>query len=72
MACSTPGHLASYITKSGKPIQIFNDLRTEGKVHSMVRALDIHHLLLLLPFIIHNIFRSDVDGWNAVPGQPGV
>ena len=55
---------------SNKTRQSFQHLRSEGKVHSKVRASDIRHLLLLLPFMVHDLFRSEVDAWNAVPGNP--
>ena len=68
--CRLRGLHDTLLPLSGKTTQAFQNLRSEGKVHSKVRASDIRHLLLLLPFIVHDLFRSEVDAWNAVAGNP--
>ena len=55
---------------SSKTRQTFQYLRSEGKVHSRVRASDIRHLILLLPFLVHDLFSAEIEAWNAVPGNP--
>ena len=35
-----------------------------GKTHSQIRAADLRHLLLLLPFVMDNLLRDEVDKYN--------
>ena len=43
---------------------IFSYLQTKGKPHCEMRAADCRHLLLLLPFILDNLFRDELDEYN--------
>ena len=57
------------IAVSSRTRQAFNSLQEEGKLHCRVRAADVRHLLLLLPFMVHDLFSSEVKAWNAVAGN---
>jgi len=57
------------IAVSKQTRQAFKSLNDEGKLHCRVRAADVRHLLLLLPFMVHDLFSSEVKTWNAVPGH---
>jgi hypothetical protein len=35
-----------------------------GKTHASIRAVDFNHLLLLLPFVMDNLLRDEVDKYN--------
>jgi hypothetical protein len=57
------------IAVSRQTRQSFKSLQDEGKLHCRVRAADVRHLLLLLPFMVHDLFSSEVKAWNAVAGN---
>ena len=48
------------IAVSSRTRQSFKSLQDEGKLHCRVRAADVRHLLLLLPFMVHDLFSSEV------------
>ena len=48
--------------------EISENLRSTPKLHSSVRATDVRHLLLLLPLLCHELFRSEVAQHNALYG----
>jgi len=56
------------IAVSRQTRQSFKSLQDEGKLHCRVRAADVRHLFLLLPFMVHDLFSSEVKTWNAVAG----
>ena len=35
-----------------------------GKTHTSIQAADLIHLLLLLPFVMDNLLRDEVDKYN--------
>ena len=43
---------------------IFDYLQVHGKPHTGIRAADLRHLLLLLPFVLDNLLRDEVDKYN--------
>ena len=43
---------------------IFDQLQSNGKPSTLVRAADFRHLLLLLPFVLDNLLREEVDKYN--------
>lgn len=43
---------------------LFDQLQTNGKPSSSVRAADFRHLLLLLPFVLDNLLKEEVDNYN--------
>lgn len=57
------------IAVSSRTRQAFKSLHEDGRLHCRVRAADVRHLLLLLPFMVHDLFSSEVQAWNAVPGN---
>ena len=57
------------IAVSSRTHQAFKSLQEDGGLHCRVRAADVRHLLLLLPFMVHDLFSSEVKAWNAVPGN---
>jgi hypothetical protein len=57
------------IAVSARTRQTFRSLNEDGKLHCRVRAADVRHLLLLLPFAVYDLFSSEVKAWNAVPGN---
>ena len=50
---------------------VFRQLQDKKKAARHTRACDYRHLLLLLPFILSNLFRDEVDEHNSHhSGQP--
>jgi hypothetical protein len=43
---------------------IFESLRTTGKIPGKVRAVDVRHILLLLPFLLPNLLQEEVEEYN--------
>jgi hypothetical protein len=37
-----------------------------GKPPSRVRASDMRHILLVLPFLLHDLVRPEVEGYNRL------
>ena len=57
------------IAVSWQTRQAFKSLKDEGKLHCRVRAANVRHLLLLLPFVMYDLFSFEVRAWNAVAGN---
>ena len=51
---------------------VFQQLQDKKKVARHTRACDYRHLLLLLPFILSNLFRDEVDEHNSHHSSPPV
>ena len=50
---------------------VFKQLEEKQKASRSTRACDYRHLLLLLPFILSNLFRDEVEEHNLHhPGNP--
>jgi hypothetical protein len=60
-----------YLSKTTRSTfdQLGENVRATPKLHSSIRATDIRHLLLLLPLICHDLFRSEVAQHNATAGN---
>jgi len=60
-----------YLSKTTRTAfdELGKDVRTTPKLHSSIRATDIRHLMLLLPLICHDLFRSEVAEHNSTPGN---
>ena len=43
---------------------IFDNIRTSGKPNGRVRAVDMRHILLVLPFLLHNLLEEEVEEYN--------
>ncbi len=43
---------------------IFDSIRTTDRIPSRVRAVDMRNLLLLLPFLLHNLLEEEVEEYN--------
>ncbi len=56
-ACLVP---VNYVTTN-----IFRQLEDKRKAARRTRACDYRHLLLLLPFILSNLFREEVDEYHS-------
>jgi len=69
ISCRLQGMHDTLIAVSKRTRQSFQSLYDEGKLHCRVRAADVRHLLLLLPFMVHDLFSSEVEAWNAVAGH---
>ena len=39
--------------------------KTFRKFHSRIRAVDLRHIMLLMPFIIQDLFVNEVQKWNT-------
>ena len=64
-ACLVP---VNYATSN-----VFTQLEEKQKAARNTRACDYRHLLLLLPFILSNLFRDEVEEHNSHhPGNPVV
>jgi hypothetical protein len=44
---------------------VFDSIRKTDKISSRVRAVDMQNLLLLLPFLLHNLLEEEVEGYNS-------
>ena len=49
--------------------ELGENVRATPKLHSSIRATDIRHLMLLLPLICHDLFSSEVEQHNSMPGN---
>ncbi len=56
-ACLVPVNFA--------PTNVFKQLEEKQKAARNTRACDYRHLLLLLPFILSNLFRDEVEEHNS-------
>jgi hypothetical protein len=43
---------------------IFEGLRKESKIPARVRAVDMRNILLVLPFLLHNLLEEEVEEYN--------
>ncbi len=43
---------------------VFDSIRKSSKVPGKVRAVDMRNLLLLLPFLLHNLLEEEVEEYN--------
>jgi hypothetical protein len=43
---------------------IFKALRTKGKLPGRVRAMDMRHVLLMLPFLLQGLLTEEVEVYN--------
>jgi hypothetical protein len=43
---------------------IFDSLRTTGKNPCNISTMDMLHILLLLPFLLHNLLQDEVEEYN--------
>lgn len=71
---SASGHCWSASHSSLVPIthvtaRIFQQLYSNKKPSSKIRAADFRHLLLLLPFVLDSLFRNEVDAHNRIAGH---
>jgi hypothetical protein len=44
---------------------VFKYIMDNGKHHPKVRAADMRHILLVLPFLLHDLLRPEVEAYNA-------
>ena len=44
---------------------IFESLRKESKIPARVRAVDMRNILLVLPFLLHNLLEEEVEEYNS-------
>jgi hypothetical protein len=45
---------------------VFEYLLENGKTPSRVRASDMRHILLVLPFLLHDLVRPEVEDYNRL------
>ncbi len=45
---------------------VFEYLLDNGKPHSRVRASDLRYILLVLPFLLHDLVRPEVEEYNRL------
>lgn len=45
---------------------IFKHLRSKGKLPPRVRAMDMRHVLLILPFLLHGLLTEEVEEHNRI------
>ena len=46
------------------PSPVFDSLRKTSKLPGRVRGVDMRNLLLLLPFLLHNLLEEEVEDYN--------
>ena len=53
---------------------VISQLSDKNKTSRHLRATDYRHILLVLPFILDNLFRDEVKDYNSKrkPGQPEI
>jgi hypothetical protein len=44
---------------------IFKNLRSKGKLPPKVRAMDMRHILIILPFLLEELLTDEVEEHNA-------
>jgi hypothetical protein len=44
---------------------VFDSFRRTDKISGRVRAVDMRNLLLLLPFLLHNLLEVEVEEYNS-------
>ena len=44
---------------------IFDSIRRTDKIPGRVRAVDMRNLLLVLPFLLHNLLEEEVEEYNS-------
>ena len=44
---------------------IFDSIRRTDKIPGRVRAVDMRNLLLVLPFLLHNLLEVEVEEYNS-------
>ena len=44
---------------------IFDSIRRTGRIPGNVRAVDMRNLLLVLPFLLHNLLEEEVAEYNS-------
>ncbi len=49
--------------------ELSENIRATPKLHSYVRCTDVRHLLLLMPLLCHELFRSEIALHNAQYGE---
>ena len=49
---------------SGATATAFEQLQNDGTINSKVRAVDFRHLLLVLPYVVVDLFRDEVAACN--------
>ena len=45
---------------------IFESVRKESKIPVQVRAVDMRNILLVLPFLLHNLLEEEVEEYNRI------
>ncbi len=45
---------------------VFDSIRKTNKIQCRERAVDMRNLLLLLPFLLHNLFEEEVEEYNSM------
>jgi hypothetical protein len=45
---------------------IFKHFRSKGKLPARVRAMDMRHVLLILPFLLHGLLTEEVEEYNRI------
>ncbi len=48
---------------------VFEYLLDNGKPPSRVRASDLRHILLVLPFLLHDLVRPEVEAYRLNPAE---
>ena len=44
---------------------MFKTIYDTGKPHGPMRASDMRHILLVLPYLLHDLLRPEVEAYNA-------
>ena len=44
---------------------IFDSIRKTGVIPGVVLAVDLLHILLMLPFLLHNLLEEEVEEYNS-------
>ena len=44
---------------------IFDSIRKTSKIPGVVRAVDMRYILLMLPFLLHNLLEEEVEEYNS-------
>ncbi len=66
------GAHASLVPVNYQTTNVFRQLEDKKKASCRTRACDYRHLLLLLPFILSNLFREEVEEHNSHNRRPAV
>ena len=63
--CSFRGMHDCLVPVTPYPAIIFDSTRKSGVIPGVIRAVDMQNMLLMLPFLLHNLLEQEVEEYNS-------